>query len=92
MGRLKHFVHLGVNMVALSPIFKTANDNPLFGYDVVDFRELNPVYGLPKDLKELTTAAKQEGTQKEKRLAFNFHIQHSIFRYKDHFGRTDQPC
>lgn len=26
MGRLKQFVHLGVNMIAISPIFKTAGD------------------------------------------------------------------
>lgn len=61
MGRLNHFVHLGVNMISISPIFKTADDEPLYGQDIVNFLEINPSYGQLQDLKDLTAAAKQEG-------------------------------
>lgn len=82
MGRLKHFVYLGVNMVSISPIFKTANDNEaLYGQDVVDFYEMNPAYGFPKDVKELTAAAKQEGKN-----YFNYSISNpEIFIWLFHF-------
>ena len=61
MGRLNHFVHLGVNMISISPIFKTANEDPLYGQDIEDFLAINPTFGELQDLKDLTTAAKQEG-------------------------------
>ncbi len=61
MGRLTHFVHLGVNMISISPIFKTKDDEPLYGQNIVDFREINPSYGELQDLKDLTAAAKQDG-------------------------------
>ncbi len=61
MGRLNHFVHLGVNMISISPIFKTASEEPLYGQDIDNFLEIHPSYGGPQDLKDLTAAAKQEG-------------------------------
>lgn len=61
MGRLNHFVHLGVNMISISPIFKTASEEPLYGQDIDNFLEINPSYGELQHLKDLTAAAKQEG-------------------------------
>ena len=63
MGRLDHFVHLGVNMISISPIFKTTNEEPLYGQDIEDFLAINPTFGELQDLKDLTTAAKQKGKQ-----------------------------
>lgn len=48
-------------MISISPIFKTVNDDPLYGQDIVDFLGINPSYGELQDLKDLTAAAKQEG-------------------------------
>ncbi|KAI9552385.1 hypothetical protein GHT06_022751 [Daphnia sinensis] len=61
IGRLNHFVHLGVNMISISPIFATRDDDPPYGHEIVNFLEINPTYGDLQDLKDLTTAAKQEG-------------------------------
>lgn len=48
-------------MISISPIFATRNDDPPYGHEIVNFLEINPTYGDLQDLKDLTTAAKQEG-------------------------------
>ena len=40
-ARLDHFVHLGIDMIAISPIFKMQSEN--YGYDVTDFNYVNPL-------------------------------------------------
>ena len=53
MGYLNHFVHYG------SP---TANEEPLIKY-IKDFLTINPMFGELQEIKNLTTAAKQEGNK-----------------------------
>ena len=56
MGRLDHFVQLGVNMIALSPIFPSEEAN--YGHEVTDFLSINPDFGTLDDYKSLCEAAK----------------------------------
>ena len=57
MGRLDHFVHLGVDIIALSPVFQGNMEK--YGLAVTDFKNINPDFGTLEDvLKALTEAAK----------------------------------
>lgn len=57
--RLDHFVHLGVNMIALSPIYPASMTK--YGHDVEDFTGVHPDFGTLEDFKALTSAAKAKG-------------------------------
>lgn len=51
IGKLDYLKDLGVNAVWLSPCFKSPKcDN---GYDISDYREIDPDYGTLDDVKEL---------------------------------------
>lgn len=87
MGRLNHFVHLGVNMISISPIFKTANEEPLYGQDIVDFLAINPTFGELQDLKDLTTAAKQEGNENDAFFSNSSKLHFDCYpRFENHLG------
>jgi alpha-glucosidase len=57
--RLDHLVYLGVDAFWLSPIYPS----PLadFGYDVSNYREVDPVFGSLEDLDELVACAHERG-------------------------------
>ena len=56
MGGLDHFVHLGVDIIALSPVFQGNMEK--YGLAVTDFKNINPDFGTLEDFKALTEAAK----------------------------------
>lgn len=56
MGRLDHFVHLGVDIIALSPVFQGNMEK--YGLAVTDFKNIHPDFGTLEDFKALTEAAK----------------------------------
>lgn len=58
---MTHLKHLGVNMISVSPVFETANEEPLYGQDVVDFRKVKGTYGSLQDMKDLIEVGKQDG-------------------------------
>ena len=45
-------------MLAISPVFKMQSEG--YGYDVIDFIDINPLLGTLQDFKDLTTAAKSK--------------------------------
>ena len=50
---------LGVGAIWLSPVYKSPNaDN---GYDISDYREINPEYGTMEDMERLISEAKKRG-------------------------------
>lgn len=49
---------LGVNCLWLMPV---ADSPPYHGYDVVDYRAIEPDYGTTDDFKSLITAAHERG-------------------------------
>ena len=55
---MDHFVHLGIDMIAISPVFKMESET--YGYDVIDFNGINPLLGTLEDFKDLTTAARSK--------------------------------
>lgn len=59
ISRLDYLAELGVEALWLSPVYKSPNaDN---GYDIADYRAINPEYGTMADMDELIAAAKQRG-------------------------------
>ncbi len=59
IGRLDHLARLGVAGVWLSPV--TCSPNRDFGYDVSDYRDIDPAYGTLTDLDRLVAEAGERG-------------------------------
>ncbi len=59
IGRLDYLAALGVDVVWLSPVYRSPQaDN---GYDISDYRDIDPVFGTLADLDELTTGLHDRG-------------------------------
>lgn len=59
ISRLDYLKELGISVIWLSPVYKTANAD--FGYDVADYLSINPEYGTMKDMDKLLTESKKRG-------------------------------
>jgi alpha-glucosidase len=59
IGRLDHLARLGVAGVWLSPV--TCSPQRDFGYDVSDYRDIDPEYGTLADLDRLVAEAGERG-------------------------------
>ena len=57
--RLDHLVELGVDAIWLSPIFPSPQVD--FGYDVSDYRAIDPLFGSLEDFDNLLAEAHQRG-------------------------------
>jgi oligo-1,6-glucosidase len=51
IGRLDHLATLGVDVVWLSPIYRSPQDDN--GYDISDYDDIDPVFGSMADVEEL---------------------------------------
>lgn len=59
VDRLDHLAWLGVDAIWLSPIFRSPMRD--FGYDVADYRDVDPVFGTLDDLDALVAGAHARG-------------------------------
>ena len=59
IDRLDHLVDLGVDAIWLSPIFRSPMAD--FGYDISDYRDVDPVFGSLSDLDRLIDRAHGAG-------------------------------
>lgn len=57
--KLDHLADLGVDGVWLSPVFKSPMAD--FGYDIADFRDVDPIFGTMADLERMIAKAKDLG-------------------------------
>ena len=57
--RLDYLQDLGIDAIWLSPIFKSPMHD--FGYDISDYREIDPVFGTKEDFRELLSEAGRRG-------------------------------
>ncbi|WP_225731500.1 MULTISPECIES: alpha-amylase family glycosyl hydrolase [unclassified Nocardia] len=55
IGRLAHLRDLGVDAVWLSPCYRSPMVD--FGYDISDYRDIDPLFGTLRDFDELLSAA-----------------------------------
>lgn len=58
-ARLDHIASLGVDMVWIGPCFTSPMDD--FGYDVADYRDIDPSFGTLADFAALVAAARAHG-------------------------------
>ena len=59
IDRLDHLVDLGVDAIWLSPVFRSPMAD--FGYDISDYRDVDPIFGTLDDLDRLITTAHASG-------------------------------
>jgi alpha-glucosidase len=59
ISKLDYIASLGVAAVWLSPIYKSPMAD--FGYDISDFRDIDPLFGTLDDFKTLVAEAKARG-------------------------------
>jgi alpha-glucosidase len=58
-GKLDYLASLGVDALWISPLFKSPMRD--FGYDVSDYRDVDPMFGTLADLRALVDRAKAKG-------------------------------
>ena len=85
ISRLDHLQALGVDAVWLSPVYRSPNgDN---GYDISDYREINPEYGTMEDMEELIAQAGARGIRVIMDLVIN-HTSTEHYWFKESRDRT----
>lgn len=60
--KLSHFQYLNVKAIWISPFYKSPMKD--FGYDVEDFRDIDPIFGTMADFDELLSSMHSMGEQK----------------------------
>ena len=59
ISRLAHFIELGVGTIWLSPVFTSPMAD--FGYDISDYRGIDPLFGTMRDFHEFLAACHSAG-------------------------------
>lgn len=57
--RLDYLADLGIDAVWLSPVYRSPQDDN--GYDISDYRDIDPMFGTLKDMEELIEKAGERG-------------------------------
>lgn len=76
IGRLDHLQELGVGAVWLSPVYPSPNDDN--GYDISDYKGINPEYGTLEDMDRLILEAKRRGI----RVLMDLVVNHTSTRHE----------
>jgi len=59
ISRLDYIASLGVNTIWLSPVYKSPNDDN--GYDIADYKAIQPEFGTMEDFDRLVAEARARG-------------------------------
>ena len=59
IGRLDHLVSLGVDAVWISPVYASPQDDA--GYDISDYRAIDPLFGTMEQFDELVAEVRRRG-------------------------------
>lgn len=59
ISKLEYFKELGVNVIWLSPVYKSPMDDG--GYDIADYYQIDPMFGTNEDMDELIEKADDLG-------------------------------
>jgi oligo-1,6-glucosidase len=71
IGRLDHLAELGVDVVWLSPVYPSPQDDA--GYDISDYQDIEPVFGTLDDFDELLAGLHARGI----RLVMDLVVNHT---------------
>jgi glycosidase len=89
--RLDHLAWLGVDAIWLSPIYPSPMHD--YGYDVADYKDVDPVFGSLEDFDRLVSAARERGLRVLLDLVpCHTSIEHPWFReHPDWYIWRDEP-
>lgn len=88
MKRLDYLETLGINAIWLSPVFKSPQaDN---GYDISDYRDIDPTFGSLDDMEELINEAKKHNIRIMMDLVLN-HSSNEHRWFKEAKKSKDNP-
>ncbi len=76
ISKLDYLVDLGVTAVWLSPIYASPNDDN--GYDISDYRDINPEFGTLDDFKEMIAEMHKRGIK----LVMDLVVNHTSDEHK----------
>jgi alpha-glucosidase len=90
-SRLDHLAWLGVDALWLSPIYPSPMHD--MGYDVADYREVDPLFGTLDDFDSLVAAARERGLRVVLDVVpCHTSIEHPWFReHRDWYIWRDEP-
>lgn len=58
--KVDYFKSINVGILWLSPIFKSPQDD--FGYDISNYKEIDPIFGTMEDFDRLRDVCHNKGT------------------------------
>ena len=79
INHFEHLVELGVDIVYMTPIFKSASSHK---YDTIDYYQIDPSFGTEDDLRELVELAHANGMKVILDAVFN-HTSPEFFAFVD---------
>ncbi len=85
ISRLDYLKRLGIDVIWLSPIFQSPNDDN--GYDISDYRAIMPEFGTMQDFDELLEEAHQRGLK----IMLDLVVNHSSDEHPWFVEARDQP-
>ena len=88
ISKLDYLKELGVNAVWLSPVYKSPNDDN--GYDISDYRDINPEFGSLDDWKEMISEMHKRGIRLVMDLVVN-HTSDEHEWFKQSRSSVDNP-
>ena len=88
ISKLDYLKDLGVNAVWLSPVYKTPNDDN--GYDISDYRDINPEFGTLDDWKEMIAGMHERGIKLVMDLVVN-HTSDEHYWFQESKKSKDNP-
>ncbi len=89
LEKLDYLQQLGVDMVWLSPVYKSPNDDN--GYDISDYREIMPEFGTLDDWRELLDGMHRRGMRLVMDLVVNHTSDEHPWFVEARKGK-DNPC
>ncbi len=87
-SKLDHLVELGVDVVWLSPIYRSPQDDN--GYDISDYEDIDPAFGTLADVDALIAAAHERGIKLVMDLVVN-HTSDEHPWFREARRGTDDP-
>ena len=88
IGRLDYLQRLGVDVVWLSPIYRSPMDDN--GYDISDYQDVDPLFGTLAQLDELVAGAHQRGMKVVMDLVVN-HTSSAHAWFEESRSSRDNP-
>lgn len=88
ISRLDYLKELGINAIWLSPVCKSPQDDN--GYDISDYRDIDPMFGTLSDMEELIAEGKKRGIRIILDLVLN-HSSDEHFWFQEAKKSKDNP-